>query len=128
MVPSVKQLSDALYMTSLKYGEEKAVRTLTEFIQKNHLLSLLPAILDTLKKRHLQQEQDASFSIVSATDLSEGVIDRLSDMVHQKTGEVPKKIEFTIDKSLIGGFIGTYKGTIFDGSVKTILNSLLNKK
>lgn len=128
MVPSVQQLSSALQTTSLKHGEGKAVAMLKAFMEKNHLLPYFPAILDALQKRNIQEELNSSFSIVSATDLSESAVDRLSDMVHQKTGEVPKKIEVTVDKSLVGGFIGTYKGTIFDGSVITILNSLLNKK
>lgn len=128
MVPTAKQLTESLVIMSERYGEQKAVNLVMTFIHKNHLTHFIPSIQAILKKRELKIERESIFSIVSATDINESTKDRLSDMVHQKTGEIPKKTEVTIDKTLIGGFIGTYKGNIFDGSVRTVLNSLLNKK
>ncbi len=128
MVPSTKQITDAIISVSQKHGQVKTVRSLTDFLARTHLTHLLPAISLILKKRALQENKQDAISIISATNLTENSLDRITDLAHKEVGSIPKTVSMTVDKSLVGGFVAVYKGKVFDGSVKTMLSSLLNKK
>lgn len=128
MVPSAKQITDALVLVSQTHGEEKTVASLTTFLTRSHLTHLLPAILLILKKRAVQESKQDTITITSATNLSENTLDRITDLAHKEVGSIPTSVGMIVDKSLVGGFVAVYKGKVFDGSVATMLTSLLNKK
>lgn len=128
MVPTREQITTALVSLSQKHGDEKAVNALTTFLKKSHLLPLMPAVLSFLKKKSEEEGKRDTLMITSATDLHEGVVDRISDLAHKDLGTIPGPIILTVDKSLVGGFVAVYKGKVFDGSVETMLTSLLTKK
>ena len=67
-------------------------------------------------------------AITSATELSENVVDRITDLAHKELGTIPASVSMAVDKSLVGGFVAVYKGKVFDGSLATMLASLVNKK
>ena len=128
MVPTAKQISDALVSVSQKHGEGKTVASLTTFLTRSHLTHLLPAISLILKKKTAQESKRDTIAISSATNLNETVVDRITDLAHKEVGSIPTSVSMTVDKSLVGGFVAVYKGKVFDGSVATMLSSLLNKK
>lgn len=128
MVPTREQITSALMSLSEKHGNEKAVGALTAFLKKSHLLPLMPAVLGLLKKKAGEEGKRDTLVITSATDLQENVVDRISDLAHKDLGTIPGSVHLTVDKSLVGGFVAVYKGKVFDGSVETMLTSLLNKK
>lgn len=128
MVPTREQITSALMSLSEKHGNEKAVGALTAFLKKSHLLPLMPAVLGLLKKKAEEEGKRDTLVITSATDLQENVVDRISDLAHKDLGTIPGSVSLTVDKSLVGGFVAVYKGKVFDGSVETMLTSLLNKK
>lgn len=128
MVPTREQITDALVSLSEKHGNEKAVSALTVFLKKSHLLSLMPAVLGFLKKKAEEEGKRYTLMITSATDLSENVVDRISDLAHKDLGTIPASVSLVVDKGLVGGFVAVYKGKVFDGSVETMLTSLLTKK
>lgn len=128
MVPTREQITSALMSLSEKHGNEKAVGALTAFLKKSHLLPLMPAVLGLLKKKAEEEGKRDTLVITSATDLQENVVDRISDLAHKDLGTIPGSVHLTVDKSLVGGFVAVYKGKVFDGSVETMLTSLLNKK
>ena len=128
MVPTAKQITDALVSVSQKHGQEKTVASLTTFLTRSHLTHLLPAISLILKKRAVQESKQDTITITSATNLTENTLDRITDLAHKEVGSIPTSVSMTVDKSLVGGFVAVYKGKLFDGSVATMLSSLLNKK
>ncbi len=128
MVPTREQITSALMSLSEKHGNEKAVGALTAFLKKSHLLPLMPAVLGLLKKKAEEEGKRDTLVITSATDLQENIVDRISDLAHKDLGTIPGSVHLTVDKSLVGGFVAVYKGKVFDGSVETMLTSLLNKK
>lgn len=128
MVPTARQITEALTQVSSSHGEQKAVTALNTLLTRSHLTHLLPAIVEILKTKVVQEGKRDTISITSATHLSENVVDRISDLAHKDLGTIPTSVHMTVDKSLVGGFVAVYKGKVFDGSVATILNSLLTKK
>lgn len=128
MVPTAHQLTEALTSLSNTHGEKKAVSALNTLLTRSHLTHLLPTIVEILKTKVTQENKEDTISITSATPLTENVVDRISDLAHKEVGTIPTSVSMTVDKSLVGGFVAVYKGKVFDGSVKTMLNSLLNKK
>ncbi len=128
MVPTREQITSALVSLSEKHGNEKAAVALTAFLKKSHLLPLMPAVLGFLKKKAEEEGKRDTLAITSATNLSENIVDRISDLVHRDLGTIPGSVSVTVDKSLVGGFVAVYKGKVFDGSVETMLTSLLTKK
>lgn len=128
MVPTARQITEALTQVSNTHGEQKAVTALNALLARSHLTHLLPAAVEILKIKVVQESKQDTIAITSATQLSENVIDRISDLAHKDVGTIPISVSLTIDKSLVGGFVAVYKGKVFDGSVATILNSLLTKK
>lgn len=128
MVPSARQLTEALTSMSQKHGDKKAVTALHSFLTRSHLEHLFPTILSILKTKSIQENKEDTIFITGATPLKENSIDRIADLAHKEVGTIPASVSTTVDKSLVGGFVAVYKGKVFDGSVATILNSLLNKK
>ncbi|MFZ2151661.1 MAG: F0F1 ATP synthase subunit delta [Minisyncoccia bacterium] len=128
MVPTARHITEALTVVSDAHGEKKAVSALTSFLTRSHLTHLLPAIVLLLKKKAVEEGKQDTISITSATTLSEKVIDRISDLAHKNVGTIPASVNMVVDKSLVGGFVAVYKGKVFDGSVKTMLSSLITKK
>lgn len=128
MVPTREQITSALVSLSEKYGSKKAADALTAFLKKSHLLPLMPAVLVFLKKKAEEEGKRDTLAITSATNLSENIVDRISDLAHRDLGTIPGSVSVTVDKSLVGGFVAVYKGKVFDGSVETMLTSLLTKK
>lgn len=128
MVPTARQITEAITSVSSTYGEQKAVNALNALLVRSHLTHLFPAIVEILKTKVEQGSKQDTISITSATPLSENVVDRISDLAHKDVGTIPNSVSMTVDKSLVGGFVAVYKGKVFDGSVATMLNSLLTKK
>jgi F0F1-type ATP synthase delta subunit len=128
MVPTAHQLTEAITRLSNVYGEQKAVTALVTLMSRSHLTHLLPAVVQVLKAKSVQEDKQSAILITSATPLSENVVDRISDLAHKDVGTIPSSVSMMVDKSLVGGFIAVYKGKVFDGSVATLLNSLLSKK
>ncbi len=128
MVPTREQITSALVSLSEKHGSEKATDALTAFLKKSHLLPLMPAVLGFLKKKAEEEGKRDTLAITSATNLSENIVDRISDLAHRDLGTIPGSVSLMVDKSLVGGFVAVYKGKVFDGSVETMLTSLLTKK
>ena len=128
MVPTREQITSALVSLSEKHGNKEAVNALIAFLQKSHLLPLMPAVLGLLKKKAEEDSKRDTLLITAATDLRDNVVDRISDLAHRDLGTIPGSVSLTVDKSLVGGFVAVYKGRVFDGSVETMLTSLLTKK
>ena len=128
MVPTREQVATALVSLSQKKKKKKAVNALTTFLKKSHLLPLMPEVLRFLKKKSEEEGKRDMLMITSATNLHENIVDRISDLAHKDLGTIPGSVSLTVDKSLVGGFVAVYKGKVFDGSVETMLTSLLTKK
>lgn len=128
MVPTARQITEALTVVSCTYGEQKAVPALTALLTRSHLTHLFPAIVALLEKKVVEESKQDTVAITSATTLSENIVDRISDLVHKDVGSIPASVSMVVDKNLVGGFVAVYKGKVFDGSVATMLTSLLTKK
>ncbi len=128
MTPSSHTLATVVQKLTETHGEAKATSLFMQFLKKNHLSAMLPNILAHLKQRQKMSNTNETLFVTASTPLSSSALDAVSDVVHQKTGRVPKETVFAEDKSLIGGFVGTYGELVFDGSVRTLLNRLVSKK
>lgn len=128
MTPSSLDLTHTLIVLEEKHGIEKATSLFIEFLKKKNLFSMGSAIISHLKHKEKRSDVEDTLTITSATPLSSSVVDMIGDLAHQHTGKVPKSLTVKVDKKVVGGFVGVYRGVVLDGSIETLLRKLENKK
>ena len=87
-------------------------------------ISLLPTILFSYLELVYKTACSRAFQIVSAKDLSNGQRTRLIKKIKSVAKLDRVMVEFSIDKSLIGGFLVRNQGKIVDYTVKNKLKTL----
>ena len=87
-------------------------------------ISLLPTILFSYLELVYKTACSRAFQIVSAKDLSNGQRTRLIKKIKSVAKFDRVMVEFSIDKSLIGGFLVRNQGKIVDYTVKNKLKTL----
>lgn len=122
---SSKHLAQALYQLSKETTDtERIVRAFLEYLEKYKLQALLGGTLRHLERIQSNQEKFNYLEIVSGLpidkEITEEIKTKLKVDIHSKT-------EKKIDGALIGGFIATYKGFIYDASLKKQLYLLRTK-
>jgi F0F1-type ATP synthase delta subunit len=122
MAISSKKIANAL-ISSIRGGSniEDLSKSFKNFMEINHLSPLLPSVLKNLE-RELSEIQNKKTAIIKTShSVKEASIKSIEEFIKKENND-PVRLE--VDESLIGGFQATYKGTIYDGSVKNYLKDL----
>ena len=133
-----QQLVDVMEDPRLHFDQKS--RVLTELIGKSNTMALNFVYLLLLKSRFRQASQIAEqyeilldehrgtrrASVATAMEIGDQGRTRLVKELESIVGS-KLKVEFSIDPSIIGGFVARFDGTLLDGSVKHRLDALRNK-
>lgn len=107
-------------------GKKMSVETLqflSALIEKNRI-NLLPTILFSYLELVYKTACSRAFQIISAKSLSIGQRTRLIKKIKSITNINRIMVEFSIDESLIGGFLIRNEGKIVDYTIKNKLKTL----
>jgi len=91
---------------------------------KRKRIDLLPTIIFSYLELVYQTANSRAFQIISAKDLSNGQRTRLIKKIKSIAKNSRIMIQFSIDESLIGGFLIKNQGKVVDYSVKNKLKTL----
>nr|YP_010277235.1 ATP synthase CF1 subunit delta [Thalassionema nitzschioides]UHY40758.1 ATP synthase CF1 subunit delta [Thalassionema nitzschioides] len=106
-----------------KKMNHETLQFLTTLIKRNRI-NLLSTIIFSYLELVYKTANSQAFQIVSATDLSNGQRTRLIKKIKSIINNNRIMIQFSTDKSLIGGFLIKNQGKIVDYSVKNKLKTL----
>ncbi|MDF7670493.1 F0F1 ATP synthase subunit delta [Orbaceae bacterium ESL0721] len=122
--------SDAKPAAIAKFIEDICQDSLDEYgrnfikvMAENRRLSLLPDVLTLFNQYCLDREQVADVDLISATQLTDTQLNKITKAVEQRLSK-KVKLKCEIDKSLISGFIIRTGDMIIDSSIKGRLNRL----
>jgi F-type H+-transporting ATPase subunit delta len=92
-------------------------------VARNRRLGNLAKIIEAFQEKIAEEKGEVSAKIISATELDNAQVKKISDDLGKKTGkQVIVKVE--VDPSIIGGLIVKIGSAMYDYSVKTKLNRL----
>lgn len=122
---SSKNLADAIYEISLQSKQDNGVliAVILDYIKEYKLESLLPEIIIYLEDKLNKKLKWNTLAIKSGIEISEEIKQKIKSRLDANDAE---NITSTLDKNLIGGFTATYKGVIYDASIKNQLELLRN--
>lgn len=106
-----------------KRMNHETLQFLTTLIKRNRI-NLLSTIIFSYLELVYKTANSQAFQIVSATDLSNGQRTRLIKKIKSVSENNRIMVQFSTDKSLIGGFLIKNQDKIIDYSVKNKLKTL----
>lgn len=120
---SSKNLANAIYQISIdeSLNQKDILNGILLYVKENRLESLLPKAIYHLEKRLEKDFVWNTLKIQSGFDLDLELVQSIAKKLNVKDGA---NIEKEIDKDLIGGFVATHKGVIYDISLKNQLELL----
>lgn len=106
-----------------RLGAGKILRNFLRVVIDHQRTQLLPEIAKTLQEVIRQRQGMAEAEVHSAVELSAAQKRQLSETLERITG---KKIEtkYSLDPALLGGAVVRIGSTIYDGSLRSRLNTL----
>ena len=106
-----------------RLGAGKILRNFLMVVIDHRRTLLLPEIAETLQEVLRQRQGVSEAEIRSAVELSEAQRKRLAQTLEKMAG---RKVEarFSLDPSLLGGAVVRMGSTIYDGSLRSRLNTL----
>ena len=118
-----KQLAKALISSVRDNPEshEKTLKNFEKFLEKNHLVELLPNIIKSLEDEQKRIDRQDSLEITTSHKVSKETIKIIEDFVQKNSKSKTHVLE---DDRLIGGFVAKYKGMVYDGSIRNHINQL----
>lgn len=120
---SSKNLAMAIYEISKdSNGKEEAItNSILTYIRNYKLESLLPKVIEYLENKINKESEWNTLSIKSEISIDESIKNNIK--IKLKATEA-KKTENKVEEGLIGGFVATYKGVIYDASIYNQLQLL----
>ncbi|MDD3662643.1 MAG: F0F1 ATP synthase subunit delta [Candidatus Pacebacteria bacterium] len=120
---SSKNLAIAIYEISKdSNGKEEAItNSILTYIKNYKLESLLPKVIEFLENKIKKESEWNTLSIKSEISIDESIKNNIK--IKLKATEA-QKIENKVEEGLIGGFVATYKGVIYDASIYNQLQLL----
>jgi len=85
------------------------------YLKENHLLHLLPNILNKLQQEKVKEEKKSTIEIFTSHQFDDEVIEKIKGHIEKEKGD---KFKSAVDSSLIGGFVIKGKNRILDASIK----------
>jgi len=98
-----------------KPDAEKHIDAFLKYLQINNLSGILPQVIAHIERLESTTSKNETLHIYSKYELSEKEVND----IQSATGAQDAQVEQHIDDSLLGGFSATYKGHIYDGSLKS---------
>jgi F-type H+-transporting ATPase subunit delta len=95
--------------------------SLLVYLKENHLLYLLPNILNKLEQEKVREEKRSTIEITTSHEFDGEMIDKIKEYISKEKGD---KLKTAVDSSLIGGFVIKGKNKILDASIKKNLQFL----
>lgn len=122
MALSSKKIARAL-ISSMQDGvdTQKLLENFNNFMDSNHLVPLIPNVMANIQRELHSIESKKTAKVKVSHSISEKTLKEIETFIKKENSD-PVKID--IDESLIGGFQATYKGMVYDGSVKNYLKEL----
>jgi F-type H+-transporting ATPase subunit delta len=124
VIPSEKktQVVEAIFKKKISALSFDFIKLLIQNNRENLLVEILGGFLD-LKN---ESEGKIKAEVKTAVDLDDKAKKKLTESINSFTGK--KSIpEFSVDKSLVGGFTIKVKDVVVDASIKRQLENLRNK-
>ena len=121
---SSRQIAISFYkvLGEHKDANKNLADVLIEYLEEGGLMNLLPQVVAHLENLHNQDVVHSTLEI----EISDKESAKVLESIHKKFGD-PKKVNHKVNADLIGGFVATYKGFIYDASIKNQLKLLKNK-
>jgi len=122
---SSKNLANAIYeiSTTSKKDEGIIVSAVLDYVKKFKLEALLPKALMYLENKNKKDTEWNTLSIGSKIQINNEIVEKIKSKLNAID---TKNIKSEIKEELIGGFTATYKGVIYDASIKNQLKLLRN--
>jgi F0F1-type ATP synthase delta subunit len=122
MQVSSKQLAHYLVKSLERGGSaSKLAKNFESYLLANHLQGLLPNIIANLVREQEALKQKRTLLIETSHEIKEKTVGQIEAFIGKLSEDLT---ETKVDESLIGGFRATYKGRMYDGSVKHYLETL----
>lgn len=129
---SSKQIAKSVYkiiqdhqtndQSGQQFSDEKIVDALIEYLTENQLTNLLPKIIEHLERLEDENAQHNTLLLETADEIDEKIFEQILQKFNN-----PAKTNHQKEPELIGGFVATYKGFIYDASIKNQIKLLRNK-
>lgn len=92
-----------------------------KFIEKNHLIGIVPKVVEKLDQELRLIESAASAKIEISHDISAKTKDLIEQLIRKDSKD---KSVIEVNPELVGGFRAIYRGNVYDASIKNYLNEL----
>jgi len=96
-------------------SSDSFVDDLLLYLKENHLLHLLPNILEKLEQEKVKEEKKSTIEIFTSHDFDAEVIEKIKGRIETEKGD---KFKVVVEQNLIGGFVIKGKNRILDASIK----------
>ena len=113
-----------LLMSASGAGEESSASRFFPLVIKNNRAEFLRAIALSYVKLYRERNAIARVEVVTATDVTDGVVDNIMAVVKRQLGGKTLELSRRVDPSLIGGFTVNVDSLVLDASVKNQLEKL----
>jgi len=122
---SSKNLADAICQLSetSKKGDDAIVNSFLEYVKEYRLEPLLPKVIMFLEDIIYKKTKWDTLEINSSIEISNEIKIKIQEKLNATD---LKNITSKVDENLIGGFVATHKGVIYDASIKNQLQLLRN--
>lgn len=94
---------------------ESFADSLLLYLKENHLLYLLPNILNKLEQEQIKEEKSKTIEVLTSHEFDTDVLDKIKGYIEKEKGD---KFKVVVEPSLIGGFVIKGKNKILDASLK----------
>jgi F0F1-type ATP synthase delta subunit len=96
-------------------GDEPFVDDLLLYLKENHLLYLLPNILNKLEQEKVKEEREKTIEVLTSHEFDEEMLEKIKGYIEKEKGD---KFKVLVEPGLIGGFVIKGKNKILDASLK----------
>lgn len=108
----VKAVKDQISST----GEvDSFAESLLLYLKENHLLYLLPNILNKLEQEKVKEESLKTIEVLTSHEFDTEVLEKIKSRIEKEKGD---KFKVVVEPALIGGFVIKGKNRILDASLK----------
>jgi F0F1-type ATP synthase delta subunit len=120
---SSKNLAEAIYSISQenRHNNSIIIEEVLSYIKKYKLESLIPKVICYLEDKVNKNSKWNTLNIETNLKIEDDLLNKISRKLN---AENAKFISTNINGKLIGGFVATYKGIIYDASIYNQLQLL----
>ena len=116
-----KILGEVLIKISKSKNGEKSIEAFFDYLKKKNFVGFLPQIKKYIIKKNKESLETNSLIIYTKYEISDKDIKNIISLVG---ADQDTKVEIIKDEKIIGGFSATYRGNIYDGSLRNQITQL----